>query len=97
MKIQGNAIISISLIALAVPLSVGLTACGESNPAQDAIDSQVQELRDQANEQIEQQTEEARKQAEEALDRVQDQANEAIDQARQQAGVGQDSPPAPSR
>lgn len=88
-------IVSTALIALAVPLAAGVSACGENNPAQDAIESQKQQLQDQATEAINQQTEQARQQAQDALDQATGKVNEAIDQAQQQANDAVPPVPAP--
>jgi Flp pilus assembly protein TadB len=88
-------ILSTTLVALAVTLTFGVSACGESNPASDAFESQKQELQDQANEAIDRQTEEAKRQAQEALDQAKSQAKEAIDQAQSQVDDAVPTTPAP--
>lgn len=84
-----------AIVALAVPLSLGLSACGDSNPARDAFESQKQKLKDQADEAINEQTEQATKQAQDALDQAKKQANDAVDQAQQQ--LNDAIPAAPAR
>lgn len=95
MENRRKIIFSTALIVLAAPLAGGLTACGEDNPAQRALEDQKQQLQDQAAEAINQQTEEAQKRAQDALEQAKGKANDAIDQAQSQ--VDEAIPPAPSR
>ena len=95
MKNGTRLLASAAFAAFSIPLAIGVSGCGEDNPAQQAIDSQVQQLQDQANQQLNEQTEQAREQAQQALDQATSKANEAIDQAQNQ--VDQAVPPPPER
>ena len=95
MKSERRKPITIALVALAIPMAVGISACGENNPAQQAIEDQKQKLQDQATEAINQQKELATQQAQDALDQATGKANEAIDQAQQQ--INESVPSQPSR
>ena len=94
MKIESGIAKSAVLVALFVPLVAGISACGEDNPARNAIESQKQQLQEQANEAFDQQTKEARQRAQDALNQAKGKANEAIDQAQQQTNDA--LPPVPS-
>ena len=93
MKNGSRLLASTAIAALSIPLAIGISGCGEDNPAQQAIDSQIQNLQDQANQQLNEQTEEARKRAQEALDQATDKANDAIDQAQSQVDDAVPTPP----
>lgn len=87
--------ITIALVALTIPLAAGISACGEDNPAQQAIETQKQNLQDQATEALNEQKEQATQQAQDALDQATGKVNETIDQAQQQ--INESIPSTPSR